>query len=607
MRDRYTAVTFAPVQGFIEKSRKLRDLYGSSYILSYLAWNVCSAAEQSELEVVSPALINLTQGMPNQIIIAGDFPSEVAKQAFDRAWRSMTKACRYYIQSKISSRKLGNTTYSWQREWNLWAQHAWEFFCESGDSVPAARKKLEDAKRSRAWTGINWTGESSTLSGADGIAWPQMGIKNPKSSSYRDQKGSIEAFYEALNSVFGDSFIETDEELSIPELVKRIVTYEEVAKAVVEGLRQERQGATNALHIADDDKAQLLAIAKELNPKSFKDLNRLKRKNRKRNDPIEEQHWTGWFLGDGDKAGDYLKAHSTPEEISAFSAQMREWGSAIHNVDNAYLPGQGRMVYAGGDDFLGVLYERDQQIEAKTCFEWMSCFNRDIWQGGNIFAQGMEHGGNRKKPITASVGFVWAAPNVPQRDVLQNCHAAEQAAKQNGRDRIAFRILFNGGNYLEWICPWWILEEGHIDITKNSQQLAEDQAWTHFYNDVVALEGRHAFGSFGDGQTEIARRLFGLYFGEPSTGEDHPILKQVNWWNPESENSPNQRSGILGNRSRYEIENSDDPERKLPTEENRFAIAAFNRWVINLAKVGFHLTRPSQLKEEQSEGHVHAA
>ncbi|MFN7715048.1 MAG: type III-B CRISPR-associated protein Cas10/Cmr2, partial [Pseudanabaenaceae cyanobacterium] len=34
----YTVITFAPVQGFIEKSRKLRDLYGASQILSYLSY-----------------------------------------------------------------------------------------------------------------------------------------------------------------------------------------------------------------------------------------------------------------------------------------------------------------------------------------------------------------------------------------------------------------------------------------------------------------------------------------------------------------------------------------------------------------------------------------
>ena len=270
MSDRYTAITFAPVQGFIEKSRKLRDLYGSSYILSYLAWNICLTAEHEKLKVVSPAQINLTQGMPNQIIVAGELPAATAKHAFDEAWRSMTHACRDYIEGKL------DTSYAWRREWNLWAQHAWEFFCASGSDISDARQKLEDVKRSRAWTAINWTGESSTLSGADGIAWPQMGTKNPKKSSYRDQKNSIEAFYNSLNGVFGDSFIDPDEELSIPELVKRIVTHEDVASAVVQNLKTH-----TSLPLIANRENQLLEIAKELNPKSFKDLNRLKRKNRK--------------------------------------------------------------------------------------------------------------------------------------------------------------------------------------------------------------------------------------------------------------------------------------------------------------------------------------
>ena len=94
---RYTAITFAPVQGFIEKSRKLRDLYGSSFILSYLAESLCRAAKKhqnytkpyqpkdpkdADDPVISPALINVTQGTPNQIILQGYFPEKEAKKAF---------------------------------------------------------------------------------------------------------------------------------------------------------------------------------------------------------------------------------------------------------------------------------------------------------------------------------------------------------------------------------------------------------------------------------------------------------------------------------------------------------------------------------------------
>jgi CRISPR-associated protein len=56
----YTAISFAPVQGFIEKSRKLRDLYGASLILSYLSQGLCRAAEQiPNCTVISPGLIDV--------------------------------------------------------------------------------------------------------------------------------------------------------------------------------------------------------------------------------------------------------------------------------------------------------------------------------------------------------------------------------------------------------------------------------------------------------------------------------------------------------------------------------------------------------------------
>ncbi|WP_413167932.1 Cas10/Cmr2 second palm domain-containing protein [Capilliphycus salinus ALCB114379] len=103
------------------------------------------------------------------------------------------------------------------------------------------------------------------------------------------------------------------------------------------------------------------------------------------------------------------------------------------------------MIYAGGDDFLGVLYNTEKQISPGECLQWFCKFKSQVW-----------HQPERKR-ITPSVGFVWAGPQVPQRDVLQHCHLAEKSAKRTGRDRIAFRILFNSGNHLEWVCPWWML------------------------------------------------------------------------------------------------------------------------------------------------------
>ena len=120
------------------------------------------------------------------------------------------------------------------------------------------------------------------------------------------------------------------------------------------------------------------------------------------------------------------------------------------------------------------------------------------------------------KDITVSVGFVWAAPGVPQRDVLQHCREAEKSAKSQGRDRLTIRILFNGGNWMEWVCPWWFLP----DVLKSYGDRSQGEKWTHIYNDVAMLEARHAFEG---NQSEVALALFEVYFGSANRAalEEH--------------------------------------------------------------------------------------
>ncbi len=514
MTDDYTAITFAPVQGFIEKSRKLRDLYGSSFILSYLARELCEEAKRylGDAEaIVSPAIINLTQGTPNQILIRGDYPEDVAQKALNNAWKGITQGCRSWIEQQLPNK------YCWQNEWNAWTNHAWEFFWAQGNSISNVRQKLNNKKTSRNWTGINWQGESSTLSGADAIAYPSMSLQ----LSPKEQTAEINNFYTQLGKIYslGEAFVDATEQLSIPELIKRLITYKEIK---------------SYLNLSSD------RIPDVEIPQTFRNLSR-----------YEDNRWTGWFQGDGDSIGNYLRklavAGNEPKELNKFSHKMVNWAKdalspSVKNHD-------GRVIYAGGDDFLGVFFRNNPQpkLKATEIINWFYRFHSDVWK---------VHG----QDITVSVGFVWAAAGVPQRDVLQHCKEAEQSAKKHGRDRLALRVLFNGGNYLEWVCPWQFLEqilENYCD-RDSKKGLANKPNWTHIYNDVATLESRHAFAG---NQSEVALSLFNLYFGSARS-----ILDNHLW------NKAEGKSGILGN-----------PSAKINEHQ------AINDWIINLAKVGFHL------------------
>jgi CRISPR-associated protein Cmr2 len=447
----YTVFTFAPVQGFIEKSRKLRDLYGASLILSYLTFRLIEKAEAAEgVQVISPGLPNIQEGMPNRIVLCGVVSIDEYRRTFFEHWRRMLQEVREWIEHK-----LPNFEYSWRDEWQHWGNHAWEFFWGQGASVREAMEDLEARKLGRDWTAINWTGESSSLSGTDAIAWPGLGrVADVRTRKLNQEKEHIQQFYSALAGLLDPEgkFLAENEQLSIPELVKRLVTWPQLARSL--GMT-ELQGFTE--------------LAREQ----------------------QQGVWTGWLMGDGDKIGDRLKSlaqSGDPTALQNFSEAMRRWGQDFTQLFQR--SDLGRVIYAGGDDFLTVFYRPNATLPAEEIVNWL-CEFPEVWR---------THG----RGVTVSAGFVWASPNVPQRDILQHCREAEKRAKSLGRNRLTIRVVFGNGQYVEWTCPWSELEV-----------LQECRNWVALYKDLAQLKARYAFVTSGDRvRADVLLALYGIYFSE---------------------------------------------------------------------------------------------
>jgi CRISPR-associated protein Cmr2 len=529
----YTAVTFAPVQGFIEKSRKLRDLYGASLILSYLSQQLVLSVKKNGLKVISPAIPNLQKGMPNRILIKGEMSKKEAETVILSAWKEMLKVCREWIQyDKLSEKKFPEFIYHWEREWTLWGCHTWEIFHGTGCCIEAAMNDLETNKLSRDWSAVNWIGESSSLTGTDAIAFPGLGAetRNPKNMNYGNENKEIEKFYQKLAEITENKdeentqgkFIALNEKLSIPELVKRLVTLPEIADLISEDKSK-------------DEKLEQL--------KGFQEIER-------KPDPSKDipGQWTGWFMGDGDEVGDHLKDLAKKEngddKIHQFSDAIRDWGK---DFNKEFPEDLGRIVYAGGDDFLGIIYSKNsaEPIPAFEAYQWLLTLNK-TWK---------KHG---QEKITVSVGFVWVAGSVPQRDVLQHCREAEKVAKSLGRDRVTIRVVFNSGQYVQWTCPWDYLHilQKYKDRNGNTYEKWELRGrdkkykpnWNHIYSDLAQLKARHAIdlnttlnsqgGKIND-IYDIALVLFNIYFNDGEFLEknalkivnDDSSLKIVSWIN----------------------------------------------------------------------------
>lgn len=478
----YTAVTFAPVQSFISSSRKLRDLYGSSLLLSVLAKAIADDAQQRGFEVLSPSLVNIARGTPNLLVIRGAYKLGHGRDALQAGWGNVLEATRQWIESG-----LPQFTYHWQPVWKQWHTHAWEYFHAQGATITQARQQLALAKQERAWSGINWTGESSTLAGTDAIARPSMGqVVDPRQVSDRAAKAEADVFIGALQALpeLGDAFAGKGEQPSVPELVKRLVTYPAVARTA----------------LADERLRNVI-------PERF--------------DVIAESTSVAWFMADGDEVGLHLgrQAAGDPEAeadaLKTFSTAMRGWAESLYDAVPKLTGQKGTVVYAGGDDLLGALHDRPgpggadraELLAPADLLAWLQEFPA-LWR-------------RHRQAITVSMGVVWASSQVPQREALQHVRLAEASAKAHGRDRFALRLLFSGGQAIEWVCPWSLLPrvlEGYRD---REQRRGTQAHWGHLAADVDTLQGRRALGGTAQGANKaqaaknaetVAKALWSVYF-----------------------------------------------------------------------------------------------
>ncbi|NJK74441.1 MAG: CRISPR-associated protein Cmr2 [Microcoleus sp. SU_5_6] len=531
----YTAISFAPVQGFIEKSRKLRDLYGASLILSFLSYKLVQKAKSESLglKVISPGLPDHQEGMPNRILIKGKFERNDVQNTLLEEWRKILLICRVWIEDNLD---IPKDQYYWSQtedqkdkqkgEWERWGSYTWEIFWGYGESETEAIKKamddLETRKLKRDWTAINWMGESSSLTGTDAIAWHQLGkeSKEPGRSLTKQEQEQQELFYRRLSWLLDNpdyrvgkpslsleqlreyekskpddigKYIAVNERLSIPELVKRLVTYDKIADAI--GMEK---------------------LKKKPEDPEFKDINR------------EAGYWTGWFMGDGDEVGKKLKKLATrpgnneekrEQELKCFTDLIRGWGKDFYEKEDLFPEGKGRVIYAGGDDFLGVLYseesktqEKPEKVKPIEALNWLLTLEGQWKDLQNTIKQELD------LDFTYSVGFVWAGHQVPQRDILQHCRDAEKRAKSLGRDRITIRVVFNSGKFVQWTCPWTRLNILTEYRDRNGKTWGENPNWTHIYNDWAELKARHAIRLKAmEGiniNKQIALELFNLYFND---------------------------------------------------------------------------------------------
>lgn len=540
--------TLGPVQGFIARARRTRDLWAGSFLLSYLAGHAMYRVIREKREqgkIIFPAVTDgekitddLLQAiarvaeqktpekhpqvgtLPNrfQARVPAGFDPRECTLAVQTAWERIAGAVWDKYVAPVANKGAG-TEEIWRRQ----IENFWEMNWAVGED----NNCLDRRKNWRSHVPPIEYGDKCTL----------MGNLQELSGYLRARKKERkkqDLFWKELRDKAGELNIKEGERLCAVSLVKRLfplVAEEAVGWPV-------RRGYPSTSYIAavpwlidtmdkDADRAGKFLLLARQDEKLKNNIHMEKESNISSIEKAKQEHpqiagfaeCDGNFFYASTLANDNLWPEGTGDKRLELRQQQKKFKSepstfyAVLAVDGDRLgallqkagkevvsgalagfagkvPGivdnhNGVLVYAGGDDVLALVPARDA-VALATDLRLQ-------------YKRAFEDTGIDDHLATVSAAVVYAHHHAPLKAVLGEAHTLldEVAKDHTGRDSLAVRVWNTGGPGLLWSAPWeTILESGSNLLDSLVKDFAGGTAGEKQYNSAFFYNLRCRFSLF---------------------------------------------------------------------------------------------------------------
>lgn len=501
--------SLGPVQGFVTQSRRTRDLWASSFLLSHLAEVALDVVSEHGGQIVLPAWDDAAKSnvkqhdfgtVPNRFVVDvadGRAAAEAAIAALRSRWKEVANAVWKQYVTGVAQHGDG-TQAIWDREVaNFW-EISWVIGSpETSDQLLAARK--------------NWRTTPATVEPGDHCT--MMGDRQELSGWIRSlARKKQDEFWSRLRSRTGKLDLGDDERLCAIALIKRLFprvaneaigrpleqnnwpstayvaaipwlrdvasnanlrsdvkAYGEMVRQLAENALGERQTRIKSLQPLKDMTGDFLKLdGNFFQPNAMKNSrvapfqNQLSDDEDKvQRDKLQERLKTlckaseskpsafyAVLLMDGDSMGALLGEARKPNGVGETRA-TRALSQFSRNVPDIVSSNDGITIYAGGDDVLAMLPLRNAlPCAIALTDEYQRCFQTECSEAIASLA-------------TISGSIVYAHYHTPLRDVLATAHhLLDDIAKEaTGRDSLAIAVFKSSGINSQWSAPWKHIRE----------------------------------------------------------------------------------------------------------------------------------------------------
>ncbi len=454
--------TIGPVQSFIAQARKVQDLFAGSRLLSDLiAEAMIYAKRKAKAQIVYPYFDEnkLDADYPNRFVAfvepenAQEFGKDLENHIQEKFVNDAVSQLSNYLSDEVLNYAEKQLEHILKIYWVILPEVDENNYHEK---IEEAERLLGGIKNLRKFEHFAETGRKCSLNGEYNVIIYHHDTEKPE-PYWLSYTKPVE-----VKKHFDLGLLAKGEALSAISFYKRLYKRE-----------QNKFDATCEIAYLDTieiDKKQYTELAKDVqliyeDNRTDRVLKKSNINKDKLNNELKElfdaipkgnkpQKYYAVLMFDADRmgrwiAGDYLKEKT---KLLEFQKELSKLLSEFAQFAKRYIDGKedgekkGQTIYAGGDDYLGL-------INLKHLFPVLETLRENFKE---IVSEKIKDYVKDNKELTFSAGVVIAHYKTPLSFVLKEARATEKSAKDDGdRDAVAFTVLKRSGEIHRSVMKWY--------------------------------------------------------------------------------------------------------------------------------------------------------
>jgi len=506
MKKHYLLYSIGPVKSFINDSRKTQDLFAGSALLSKMTHKAIEKAKavfvSNSFELITPIIQKKDDAIPNRFLAELSLGNGQIN-ALNETMFEIEKTVQEFFIGKMLFKKIGLPEGALQQLESHLNIH-WVIIEATSDyktDFITINQQLASVKNLNAFDQEYEVGKKCHVDGRRNVKYYRKSEgKAPKlyqgsedvkvvsneetikiwqlqegegisavSMRKRLEQQKPHEFPSTVGVSLMDLFYKIENDNQYKNIRENFITYKTLVQGNEKGAKKFYNHSDDQLFYKENIKAIFKKNKQEEKAAKAHELHKIW------SDKLDENsHFTKYYalvMFDGDTMGDWFTGVNFKPGTNLKEAQKllsERLGIFATNIKESIKEPQGKVVFAGGEDFMAFVNIHHLETVINTI---QSSFKKEV----NDALSSIKQDG---KELTISMGIAIAHYKQPLAMLIAKTYEMESFAKNNGRNRFAMAIMKHSGSTIQFSYHWNKSNVNNFSVVSAILELLNDKIFS---------------------------------------------------------------------------------------------------------------------------------